>query len=137
MATKITIEATINAPVEKVWKMWISAEHITKWNNASPEWHTPKSEVDLRVGGKYNSRMEAKDGSMGFDFWGTYTKINTNELLETTMGDGRMWNTMFEPSGNTTKVIEVFEAENENPVDMQKMGWQSILNNFKSYVESN
>ena len=81
--------------------------------------------------------MEAKDGSMGFDFWGTYTKINTNELLETTMGDGRMWNTMFEPSGNTTKVIEVFEAENENPVDMQKMGWQSILNNFKSYVENN
>ena len=137
MATKITIEATINAPVEKVWKMWISPEHITKWNNASPEWHTPKSEVDLRVGGKYTSRMEAKDGSMGFDFWGTYTKINTNEHLETTMGDGRMWNTMFEPSGNTTKVIEVFEAENENSVDMQKMGWQSILNNFKSYVENN
>ncbi len=135
--TSITIENTIKAPVEKVWAIWNAPEHITKWNTASPDWHSPKSEVDLRPGGKFSTRMEAKDGSFGFDFGGTYDTVEPNELIEYTLGDGRKVINTFTKSGNDTKVVVTFDAENQNPVDMQRAGWQAILDNFKKYTEAN
>lgn len=135
--TIITVEATVNAPVEKVWKFWSSPEHITKWNNASDDWHTPYAENDLRVGGKFTSRMEAKDGSFGFDFWGVYDVVVTNERIEYTLGDDRKVKIVFTNMGNATQVIESFEAENENSIEMQKDGWQAILDNFRKYTEEN
>ncbi|MBK7816762.1 MAG: SRPBCC domain-containing protein [Sphingobacteriaceae bacterium] len=104
---------------------------------ASDDWHAPSSSSDLKVGGKLSTRMEAKDGSFGFDFWGIYKEIKPNEKLTITMGDGRMWETNFSKVDGGTKVIELFEAENENPEEMQKAGWQAILNNFKIYAEAN
>lgn len=133
----ITVEALVNAPVEKVWKCWTDPAHITKWNFADPSWHCPSAVNDFRVGGKYSARMEAKDGSFGFDFESTYDKIENEKLLELTMGDGRYWKVTFESKGNSTLVTEIFEAESQNPVDMQKGGWQLILNNFKNYTEKN
>ncbi|MEO8151035.1 MAG: SRPBCC family protein [Bacteroidia bacterium] len=133
----ITVEATLNAPVEKVWKLWTEPQHITQWNNASDDWHTPHAENDLRIGGKFTSRMEAKDGSMGFDFWGVYDDVRKNEIIEYTMGDGRKAKIIFTNQENSTHVDVTFEAENENPVEMQRGGWQAILNSFKRYVESN
>jgi uncharacterized protein YndB with AHSA1/START domain len=133
----ITIDATVNAPVEKVWDYWNKPEHIKGWCFASDDWHCPKSENDLQVGGKINSRMEAKDGSFGFDFWSVYKDIQPNKSLSLEMGDGRIWEVKFEANGNETKVTEVFEAEQHNPVDMQRGGWQMILNNFKKYTETN
>lgn len=133
---KITIECTVLKPVETVWKSRTEPQHITKWNFASPDWHAPTAENDLKVGGKFSSRMEAKDGSMGFDFWGIYDDIKPNEYIEYTMGDGRKTRITFSASGNETKITETFEAENENPLEMQQMGWQAILNNFKTYTES-
>jgi uncharacterized protein YndB with AHSA1/START domain len=135
--TKITIETTVNAPVEKVWKLWSGPEHITKWASASDDWHTPRAENDLRTGGKFSSRMEAKDGSMGFDFGGVYDNVKTNELIEYTMGDDRKVVINFIGKGNVTKIVQTFDAEETNPVEMQRGGWQAILNNFKKYVESN
>ena len=135
--TIITVENTINAPVEKVWLLWTGPEHITRWNNASNDWHTTRAENDLRVGGKFISRMETKDGSMGFDFGGVYDKVKTNELIEYTMDDGRKASIIFEAKGDETKIIETFEAETENPVEMQRSGWQHILDNFKNYTETN
>ncbi len=135
--TKITVEATVKAPVAKVWKLWNEPEHITKWCSASDDWHTPRSENDLRTGGKFSSRMEAKDGSFGFDFGGEYTEVKTNELIVYTMGDGRKVKITFESKDNETKVIETFEAEDQNPIEMQQGGWQAILNNFKKYTEAN
>ena len=134
--TKITVETTVNAPVEKVWKSWNNPEHIIKWCTATPEWHTPRAENDLRVGGKFSSRMEAKDGSMGFDFGGTYDEVKTNERIEYTMGDGRQVKVSFNSSGNETKITETFDAESQNPIEMQRGGWQAILDNFKKYTES-
>ncbi len=136
-ATKVTVETTVNAPVEKVWKYWSEPQHITKWSNASEDWHTPFAENDLRTGGKFTSRMEAKDGSFGFDFGGVYDNVKEHELIEYTLGDGRKVIINFSSDGNKTKVIETFEAEGTNPVEMQKSGWQSIMDNFKKYVESN
>ena len=135
--TKITIEATVNAPVEKVWKLWSGPEHITKWASASDDWHTPRAENDLRTGGKFSSRMEAKDGSMGFDFGGVYDNVKENELIEYTMGDDRRVIINFMGKGNETKIVQTFDAEETNPVEMQRGGWQAILNNFKKYAESN
>ena len=135
-AQKIAIEATVKAPVEKVWQLWTLPEHITKWNNASDDWHTPSAESDLRVGGKFVSRMEAKDGSFGFDFGGVYDEIKTNQLIAYTIGDGRKVKITFSADGGETKIVETFEAESINPVEMQKGGWQAILNNFKKYAES-
>jgi uncharacterized protein YndB with AHSA1/START domain len=132
----ITIEATINAPVEKVWKLWNDPEDIKKWCSASDDWHTPKAENDLRKGGTFNSRMEAKDGSFGFDFGGVYDDVKTNDLIAYTLGDGRKVKITFSGNGNETKVVETFDPENENPVEMQRDGWQAILNNFKKYAES-
>jgi len=133
--TLITIETTVNAPVDKVWECWNKPEHITQWCSASDEWHTPRAENDLKVGGKFNSRMEAKDGSMGFDFSGVYDVVKTNEIIAYTMDDGRKCEITFAPIGNTTKVVESFEAEDENSIEMQKGGWQNILDNFKKYTE--
>lgn len=135
--TKITVEATINAPIEKVWNIWTSPEHIMQWNNASPDWHTPKAENDLRKGGKFLSRMEAKDGSFGFDFWGIYDEVDHQAYIAYTMGDERKAEITFTQEGDRTMIRETFEAENENPVDMQTAGWQAILDNFKKYVETN
>ncbi|HEX9513576.1 MAG TPA: SRPBCC family protein [Puia sp.] len=135
--TTITVESTINAPVEKVWKFWTGPEYITKWSNASDDWHTPFAENDLRVGGKFLSRMEAKDGSFGFDFGGVYDEVKTNEIIAYTIGDGRKVVIHFTGEGNKTKVVETFEAEGTNPIEMQRGGWQSILDNFKKYTEAN
>jgi len=133
----LTVESTINAPVEKIWEYWTKPEHITKWSNASDDWHTTRAENDLRVGGSFLSRMEAKDGSFGFDFGGVYDAVRTNEYIEYTLGDGRKVKITFTAEGNTTKVSESFEAENTNSVEMQQGGWQAILDNFKKYTEAN
>jgi len=135
-ATKVTVEATVNAPVEKVWKTWSEPQHIKNWCAASDDWHAPKAENDLRTGGTFNTRMEAKDGSFGFDFGGVYDNVRRNELIEYTMGDGRKVHVTFSPSGDQTKIIETFDAETTNPVEMQRGGWQAILDNFKKYTES-
>jgi len=135
--TKITVETTVKAPVEKVWKIWTLPEHITKWNAASDDWHTPSAENDLRVGGQFKARMEAKDGSFGFDFGGTYDQVKTHELIEYTLGDGRKVIVHFTANGNETKVTETFDAENTHSIEMQQGGWQAILDNFKKYAETN
>ena len=132
----ITVESTVAAPVEKVWKLWTSPDHITKWNNASADWHTPYAENDLRTGGKFMSRMEARDGSMGFDFGGTYDKVKTHEEIAYTMGDGRKVKVSFASQGNATHVKETFEPESLNSLEMQRGGWQAILDNFKKYAET-
>jgi len=135
--TVITVESTVNAPVEKVWKYWTLPEHITQWNNASDDWHTPRAQNDVRTGGTFSIRMEAKDGSFGFDFGGVYDAVKNNETIEYTMGDGRKVQVQFASQGSKTKVTESFEAESTNSEEMQKGGWQAILDNFKKYTESN
>lgn len=135
--TIVTVQTTVNAPVEKVWEYFTKPQHITKWNAASEDWHTPKAENDLRVGGTFSSRMEAKDGSFGFDFGGTYDAVENNKLIEYTLGDGRKVKVEFAGEGNAITLTESFDAEQTNPVDMQKTGWQAILDNFKKYVEAN
>jgi uncharacterized protein YndB with AHSA1/START domain len=134
---KITIEATMNTPVTKVWEFYTQPEHITKWNNASDDWHTTRAENDLRKGGKFLSRMEAKDGSFGFDFGGVYDEVKTTELIAYSMDDGRKAKIVFTSTGNQTKMVIDFDAETENPIEMQRGGWQAILDNFKKYTESN
>ena len=129
----ITVEATINAPIEKVWKLWITPKDICKWNSASADWHTTISENYLRVGGKFTTRMEAKDGSIGFDFWGIYDEVKTNELIAYTMGAA----VVFTADGESTKLVETFEAETQNTVELQRSGWQAILDSFKNYAENN
>jgi uncharacterized protein YndB with AHSA1/START domain len=131
-----TIRAKINAPVAKVWTLWTDPKHLVHWNNASDDWHTPKAENDLRVGGKFLSRMEARDGSMGFDFTGEYTNIELHKHIAYFMHDGRKVAVHFAVANNRTTVTETFDAEQENPVEMQRAGWQSILDNFKNYVEN-
>ena len=131
----ITIQAVINAPVEKVWQFYTKPEHITQWNHASDDWHSPRAENDLKPGGKFNYRMEAKDGSSGFDFYGTYDKIKTDELIDYTIGDGRKVMVAFAEKKNETHVEIKFEAETTHSIEMQRNGWQAILDNFKKYVE--
>ncbi len=133
----LTVEATINAPVAKVWEYWTAPEHITQWCFASDDWHAPKATNDVRVGGDFSTTMAAKDGSFSFDFGGTYTEVKNNEVIGYTMGDGRVARILFKDNGNTTDIVETFEAETENPVEMQQGGWQAILNNFKKHVEGN
>lgn len=135
--TKITVETMISADAQKVWDNFTKPEHITKWNFASDDWHCPKAENDLRVGGKLLSRMEAKDGSFGFDFEAYYDEVIVQKRITYTMTDGRKATTDFETSGNRTKVTIVFDAESQNSVELQRTGWQAILDNFKKYVESN
>ena len=131
----ITVGNTINAPIEMVWDFWTTPTHITQWNNASDDWHTPHAENDLQVGGKFLSRMEAKDGSFGFNFIGTYDEVEENKAIVYTLEDGRKVKVNFVDERNVTKVIESFEAEDENSVELQQGGWQAILDNFKKYVE--
>ena len=133
--TKITVEATVHAPIEKVWQMWTNPEHITKWNNASDDWHTPHAENDLRTGGKFTSRMEAKDGSMGFDFSGTYDIVEENKLIEYSLEDGRKVRITFSEFENQIKITQTFDADQSHPIEMQKQGWQKIMDNFKKHVE--
>jgi len=133
--TIITVESKINAPMEKVWKLWTTPKDIVKWNHASDDWHSPRAENDLRAGGIFNYRMEAKDGSVGFDFGGIYKKVKTNELIVYSIGDGRKVRIDFTGSGNETKIVETFEAENVFSIEQQQGGWQSILDNFKKYAE--
>ncbi len=133
---KITIKATINVPVEKVWKAWNTPEDIMQWNAADPSWHSPSSENDLRVGGKFKHRMEAKDGSFGFDFEGTYNRVELHKEITYTMGDGRQATTLFTGQNGKTTIQTTFDAESENDPDFQKQGWQVILDNFVKYVES-
>ena len=133
--TTITVGAIVKAPVEKVWKCWTEPEHIQKWNFASDDWQCPHAENDLKPGGKFVYRMEAKDGSFGFDFEGVYDAVTPNKLIESTLGDGRKLQITFTGNGNETSVVENFEAETINPIELQRGGWQAILNNFKKYAE--
>jgi uncharacterized protein YndB with AHSA1/START domain len=132
---EITVSATINAPIEKVWKCWITPEDICNWNAASDDWHTPRAENDLRVGGRFVSRMESKDGTMGFDFNGVYTEVETHEKIAYTIEGGREVKIFFSSNGGATEVIETFDAEDVNAAELQRAGWQAILDNFKFYVE--
>jgi uncharacterized protein YndB with AHSA1/START domain len=134
---KITIEATINASLAKVWQYYTEPKHITQWNNASDDWHTTRAENDLRQGGKFLYRMEAKDGSFGFDFGGVYDEVKANELIGYTMEDGRKAKIVFASADDRTKIVIDFDAETENPIELQRDGWQAILDNFKKYVQTN
>lgn len=131
---KITVETTVDAPIEKVWRAYNNPQDIMQWNAASDDWHTTASSVDLRVGGAFSSRMEARDGSMGFDFTGTYTKIIPHELIEYSFGD-RMAQITFKESSQGVVVRVTFDSEPTNSIEQQRAGWQSILDNFKRYVE--
>lgn len=135
--TVITVEATIHAPIEKVWHFWTAPEHITQWNNASPDWHTPSATNDLRAGGEFHYLMAARDGSMEYDFWGIYDDVKNHEKIACTLGDGRKMAMLFSADGDgATRVVESFEAETENSEALQRGGWQAILDSFKNHVES-
>lgn len=132
---KITVETIVNAPIDIVWNAYNSPEHIVKWNAASDDWHTTSSSVDLRVRGNFSSRMEAKDGSFGFDFAGTYTKVEANKLIEYAFGD-RTAQVEFSAEPHCVKVRVSFDSEETHSIEQQEQGWQAILNNFKRHVES-
>lgn len=134
--TKITVSAVAGAPAEKVWKAWNTPADITQWNTPDPSWHTPSSENDLRVGGRFKNRMEARDGSFGFDFEGTYDKVDLYREITYTMGDGRTATTLFTEQDGKTSIATTFDAETENDPEFQKQGWQAILDNFVRYVDS-
>jgi uncharacterized protein YndB with AHSA1/START domain len=133
----ITVEATVKAPIEKVWSTWSEPKHITKWCQASDDWHAPYADNDLRTGGKFKTTMAAKDGSFSFDFGGMYSNVEKFKVIEYKMEDGREVKITFSSDGNETKVTETFDPERENPVEMQRGGWQAILDNFKKYTETN
>lgn len=135
-AQTITVESTINAPVAKVWEYWTSPERITQWSHASDDWYTPYAENDLRTGGKFLSRMAARDGSVSFDFGGEYSDVQLHERIAYTLGDGRKVDITFTANDNETRVVQVFEPESTNPLEMQQGGWQAIMDNFKKYVEA-
>ncbi|MTI39632.1 SRPBCC family protein [Fulvivirga lutimaris] len=135
MSEKITIQAQVAAPRNKVWEYYTSPEHITKWNFASDDWHCPSAKNDLKVGGKFNARMEAKDGSWGFDFVATYSEITPDKSYTYVMEDGRVVDVLLKDQGTGTHISVTFDSEDQNPVDMQRDGWQAILNNFKKYSE--
>jgi uncharacterized protein YndB with AHSA1/START domain len=133
---KVIIETTIKSDLDTVWLAWNNPEDIKQWNAASDDWHTTESTVDLREGGTFSSRMEAKDGSMGFDFSGTFSKVIENQLIEYSMADGRSVVIEFSLDENGVKVEETFDAESQNSAELQRQGWQNILNNFAKHVES-
>lgn len=135
--TQVTVSATINGPLEKTWNYFTEPEHIKNWYFASDDWHAPRATNDVQPGGKFTTRMEAKDGSMGFDFEGTYTEVKKYESIAYDIADGRHVKVLFENTGGQSTVTETFEIENMNPADVQRGGWQAILDNFKKYVESN
>jgi len=131
----VTVQTTVKAPVEKAWACFNEPKHITQWAFASQDWHAPKAENDLRKGGKFSTTMAAKDGSFSFDFGGVYDNVQLHKLIEYTIADGRKVKITFEKKGNDTVVTETFDAEKENPIDMQRSGWQAILDNFKKHAE--
>ncbi len=133
---KISVEVLVKSDINAVWSAWTTPNDIKQWNAASDDWHTPRSENDLRVGGRFSTRMEARDGSMGFDFEGTYTKVDENKLIEYKMDDGRMVSVIFKTERNGVRVIETFDAEDENSAEQQRQGWQSILDNFARHVQA-
>lgn len=135
MKKTITIDSTVNAGADRIWEYWTKPEHITRWNSASDEWHTPQAENDLRKGGKFLFRMETKDGSMGFDFTGVYNEVIPKKVIAYKLEDGRNVDILFREETGQTHIIQTFEAEHENPIEMQRDGWQAILNNFKNYAE--
>lgn len=135
MTNPITVETTVKAPIAKVWSAYTSPEDIKQWNAPSEDWHTTKASVDLRVGGEFSSRMEAKDGSFGFDFAGAYTKIAPQQLLAYDFGD-RKATVAFAPGADGVNVRVTFDPETQHPVDFQRRGWQAILDNFAKYVEA-
>lgn len=137
MTSPIIINTTIEAPVEKVWELWTTPKHIKEWNSASADWHTPVATNDLRPGGAFLSRMEAKDGSFGFDFSGIYDEVKEHEFISYSLADGRKVTIAFTGDDKTTTITETFDPENENSRDMQRDGWQAILNNFKAHAEEN
>jgi len=136
MSTQITVQATINADRKKAWDYYTSPQHITQWNFADPSWHCPSAENDMRLGGKYKARMEAKDGSFGFDFEAKYLELVDGQKFTYEIPDGRKASVDFIENGNSTDVVVTFDAEKTNPVEMQRGGWQAILDNFKSYTET-
>ena len=135
-AATITVKVKVNAPLEYVWNFWTGSDHIIKWNSPSPDWHTTKASHDVIPGGKFTFRMEAKDGSMGFDFGGIYDEVEPNKLLTSTLGDGRKVQVTFSREEDGVLVTEIFEAENVNPIEQQRSGWQAIMDSFKNYVEA-
>lgn len=135
-SSPITISTFVNLPIEIVWKVWIRPVHIKKWNNASPDWYTPFAKNDLKVGGKFLYRMEARDGSFGFDFEGKYLEVETEKLINYQLEDGRKVWVKFEKEGEGVKLTETFEPEQENSVELQREGWKAILDNFKRYSEA-
>lgn len=134
--TKVTVQATIDIDCTKAWNYYTNPEHITKWNFADSSWHCPNAENNLQVGGKYRARMEAKDGSFGFDFEAVYSELVVGEKFTFVLSDSREVSVTFHKHNNQTDVIVTFDAENQNPIEMQKDGWQAILDNFKKYAES-
>ena len=132
---KITIQANVAKDAATVWECYTNPKHVVNWNFASDDWHCPTASNDLRIGGKFSARMEAKDGSWGFDFIAVYKEITPGKSYTYIMEDGREVNLLLKDLGDTTEVTVTFDAENENPVDMQQQGWQAILNNFKAYTE--
>jgi uncharacterized protein YndB with AHSA1/START domain len=137
MQKQITVEAMVNAPVEKVWEAWTDPMHIVQWAFASEDWEAPYADNDVRVDGTFKTTMAAKDGSASFDFEGKYTLVIQCDRIEYVMSDGRAVSIHFERIGDTTKITQTFDMENENPEEMQREGWQAILNNFKKYTEEN
>jgi uncharacterized protein YndB with AHSA1/START domain len=137
MSQQITVQATVHAPIKTVWSYWNEPEHITKWNAASDDWHTPHAKNDLRIGGTFIARMEAKDKSFGFDFGGTYTDVVPEKRIAYTMGDGRTVDIVFTVEGDQVNIRETFDAETQNSVEMQRAGWQAIMDRFKAYAEAN
>lgn len=133
---KITVRTKVSLPVNRVWELWTDPEHIVYWNSASKDWHTPKAENDLREGGDFCYRMEARDGSMGFNYSGRYDAVIKNKRISYHLGDRRKVSVEFSSLGNETQIVEIFDAENSNPIALQQEGWQEILNNFKAYSES-
>jgi len=133
---QITVEVKVKLSVTQVWELWTNPMHIIHWNQASDEWHTSRAENDLRKYGRFLYRMEARDGSFGFDFSGEYRKIVNLKLIEYVLDDSRKVSITFDESNNETIITESFEVEEVNPPDLQRDGWQSILNNFKKYAES-
>ncbi|RZJ71833.1 SRPBCC family protein [Flavobacterium sp.] len=133
----ITIKTTVNAPIAKVWNFWSEPDHVRNWNNASPDWHTPKAENDLREGGKFSFTMAAKDGSFSFDFGGEYTQVVAHKTIAYVLEDARKVTVVFEEKGDSVEITETFDPENQNDPEFQRQGWQAILDNFKKYIEGN
>ena len=134
--TSITVQTLVNVPVGRAWEVWNEPAHITKWCQASEDWHAPYAENTLEVGKTFQTTMAAKDGSFSFDFGGIYDRIEYNKLIEYTMEDGRRVKIVFEDLGSSTRVIETFDPESTNSIELQRDGWQAILNSFKKYTES-